>query len=160
IVGVMPNGFERWRDRTDVWVPAEAPGLLASEHLSNPGYLFFEAVGRLRPGVTIAQARMAMDRLDRDVDRELEGALSPQSPPLRIVTLRDDVVPSDLQYTLWLFIAAAALVLFIAAANVGSLVLARLDGRYAEVSTRRALGASPSTLFRSLFAETTFLPAT
>src|SRR6266550_1887595 len=110
VVGVMPDGFERWHDRIDVWLPAEAAGIQPREHLASAGYLMFYAAGRLRPGITIAQAAAAMSQLDRDVERQLEG-LSMPPPPLHVVRLRDDVVPPTLQRTLMLFSIAAALVL-------------------------------------------------
>jgi predicted permease len=158
IVGVMPDGFERWRGRVDVWIPAEAPHILWGEQLSSSGYLTFIAVGRLRSGVTIDQAGTAMSQLDRDVERELDGLAAPPLP-LRLVPLRDDVVPPLLQRTLVLFSIAAGLVLAIAIANAGSLVLARLETRQTDVFIRAAIGASNADLFRYATAETFVLAA-
>jgi putative ABC transport system permease protein len=158
VVGVMPDGFERWRDSVDVWLPAEAPHIVPAEQLSSAGYETFCTVGRLRSGVTIDQAGGAMSQLDRDVERQLDG-LSMAPPPLRIVPLRDDVVPPALQRTLVLFSIAAALVLAIAIANASSLVLARLETRRTEVFIRAAIGASNADLFRYAMAETIVLAA-
>lgn len=158
VVGVMPDGFERWRDAVDVWLPAEAPHIVSAEDLSSTGYHSFYTVGRLRSGVTIDQASAAMSQLDRDVERQLDG-LSMAPPPLRIVPLRDDVVPPTLQRTLVLFSIAAALVLAIAIANASSLVLARLETRRTDVFIRTAIGASNADLFRYAMAETIVLAA-
>jgi putative ABC transport system permease protein len=68
VVGVMPDGFERWHDPVDVWLPAEAPNVVWREELSSSGYQSFFAVGRLRPGVSIEQAGAAMGQLDREYE--------------------------------------------------------------------------------------------
>ena len=159
IVGVMPDGFERWRGFVNVWIPAEAPHILWREQLSSAGHLTFDAIGRLRTLVTIDQARAAMNQLDRDVERELDGLAAPPLP-LRIVPLRDDVVPPRLQRTLVLFSIAAGLVLAITIANAGSLCLTRLETRQTEVFIRAAIGASSSDLSRYVIAETFVLAAT
>jgi predicted permease len=158
VVGVMPDGFERWRDPVDVWLPAEAPHIVSTERMSSTGYQSFYTVGRLRSAVTIDQAVAAMSQLDRDVERQLDG-LSMAPPPLQIVPLRDDVVPRTLQRTLVLFSVAAALVLAIAVANASSLVLARLETRRTDVFIRAAIGASDADLFRYAMAETIVLAA-
>lgn len=158
VVGVMPDGFERWRDPVDVWLPVEAPHIVSAEQLSSIGYESFYTVGRLRPGITIDQAGAAMSQLDRDVERQLDG-LSMVPPPLHIVPLRDDVVPPTLQRTLMLFSIAATLVLAIAIANASSLVLARLETRRTDVFIRAAIGASTADLFRYAMAETILLAA-
>jgi predicted permease len=158
VVGVMPDGFERWHDPVDVWLPAEAPNVVWTDDLSSPGYLSFYAVGRLRQAVTIGQATAAMNQLDRDVERQLDGFSIPS--PLQLVALRDDVVPPTLQRTLVLFSIAAALVLAIAIANASSLVLARLEIRQADLCIRAAMGASNADLLRYAFADTILLSAT
>jgi putative ABC transport system permease protein len=154
VVGVMPIGFERWRDQTDVWIVLDAPGLLDPQFLTS-GYLMFDAIARLRSDIPVAAARLAIEDLDRAVESQLVG-VNPGGG-VRLVSLRDDVVPHAVQQTIWLFAVAAGLVFTMAVANAAGLVIARFEAQRQEIAVRRALGATARDVLRHVVTETALL---
>jgi putative ABC transport system permease protein len=147
IVGVMPPSFN-FPDRGDLWVPFAADPAGGDASHGNRGYA--GAIGRMRPGVTLAQATQDLHRIDADLAREFPN----DNPGWRaeVHTLRDDLV-GDLRQPLKVFLAAVALVLLLACANIANLMLARDAARAREIAIRSAIGASRSRLVRQLMTE-------
>jgi putative ABC transport system permease protein len=144
VVGVMPPGFN-FPERGDYWVPFAAG---PEEQRQNRGYA--GAIGRLTPGVTLAQARGDLYRVDADL-----AARFPESNRAwrsDLLPLRDDLV-GDLRDQLKVLLAAVALVLLLVCVNVANLALARGATRGREVAIRVAIGASRARIVRQLMTE-------
>jgi predicted permease len=162
VVGVMPAGFSFPHGAenldtigrvTDVWVPWAMTPQEKSSRDEGAG----NAIGRLRPGVSLAQAQAEM--------RTITARLDPLHPPMlqgstAVVRPLDVAVTGGSRRALLIFMGSVLLVLLIACSNVASLILARATGRAQEMSVRAALGASRSRLIRQLLAESLCLSGT
>jgi predicted permease len=112
------------------------------------------AVGRLKPGVTAAQAQADMEAIARDLAAAYPDANKGTS--ITMVPLKVDVV-GESRGTLLVLLGAVAFVLLIACANVGNLLLARSTGRTREFAIRLSLGAGPARVLRQLLTESIIL---
>ena len=145
IVGVMRQGFN-FPDRGQIWIPLTVNrATLQRGNRSHP-----VAYGRLKPGVTIAQAQADLYRIDAALQKEFNEANYGWRS--QVVPLREDLV-GDLERPLRVFLGAVALLLIMVCANVASLYLARGATRARELAVRAALGASRNRLFRQLITE-------
>jgi predicted permease len=148
IVGVMPESF-RHPYRAEMWVPLA----LRIEPVQTSGrYLY--APARLRPGVSVEQARRSMRELCARIDREFPAPTNARQAS--VVPLRDGFV-RELRPKLLAITAAAAFVLLIAGANVASLLLARQVEHDSEAALRAALGASRARLARAFLTQSLLL---
>ncbi|HEY4306860.1 MAG TPA: ABC transporter permease [Gemmatimonadaceae bacterium] len=154
IVGVMPQTFAFPKPRVEMYIPYSTIPDNAIPR-ARPVRVV-EVVGRLQPGVSVAQAGAEMNALAR--------RLSEQYPEVKtlngaqVIPLRDAMV-GKVRATLLILLAAVGFVLLIAAANLASLMLARATTRERELAIRAALGAERSRLIAQLFTESLMLAA-
>jgi putative ABC transport system permease protein len=152
VVGVMPPGFEYPRG-AEVWV-ALVPAV--DSLAQNEQIQFLDVVGRLAPGATVAQAAAELDGI---VDQVTNPRLTPELAIGAHVTPLEEELTGAARAPLLGLLAAAALVLLVACANVANLLLARAAERRSELALRRALGAGGARLVRELLAEGVVLAA-
>ncbi|HSK07997.1 MAG TPA: ABC transporter permease [Vicinamibacterales bacterium] len=157
VVGVMPADFRFVNPRVRMYVPiAFTPQQLSDEGRHNNS---FQAVGRLRPGATVAQAQAQVDAINA---AKLESfpayrqLLINAGYHTRVVPLKDDMV-RDIRGTLYLLWGGTLFVLLIGCVNVVNLALARSRVRVREMATRFALGAGRWRLGRQLLTESLLL---
>ena len=134
IIGVMPPSFQFPDRSADIWspVPPDAP---AAQYRYSTWYT---VIGRLKPGVTPAQARANLATVQVQLGREYpktDAALATGVEPLK------DASVGSARRSLWLLFGSVSLLLLIACINVAALLLARGAQRRQEIATRLALGA-------------------
>lgn len=151
VVGVMPPGFMLPLDfsqpqPSELWVPLAIDVANASR---GSHYLF--AVGRLRPGATVAQARA--DVAGIAARRVAEGQYNPRMRFEALAIGLDDEVIGPVRPALVLLMVAVGLLILIACANVANLSLVQAEGRQREMAVRAAIGAGRGVVVRQLLTE-------
>jgi len=155
VIGVMPAGFDYRDNLADLILPLQLD-------LAQPRADFnYATVGRLKPGVTLAEANADLGRVlaiyvekyMRPIPEANPDALQLQ-PAVR--PLKQDVV-GNIGEVLWVLLGSISILLLIACANVANLLLVRSEARATELALRTALGAGPGRLARGLMVESVTL---
>ncbi len=158
IVGILPRNFRFMEQKADLVLP-----LQFNRAKIVVGNFSYQAVARLKPGVTLQQA-------NADVARLIPLSLHSFPPPPgfsikvfedaklgpNVTWLKDDLV-GEIRDVLWILLGTLAAVLLIACANVANLLLVRAEGRQHELAIRMALGAGRGSIARELLSESMLL---
>jgi predicted permease len=161
IIGVMPRDFEfplvpGQLNRSELWVPMSLTQWDLAQGGSNWG---FQTVGRLKPGVTPAQAQEDSQRVAQEIMRSFPAALA--SLRIRsVVQPLDEATVSQARPLVRTLFLAVAVVLSIACANLAGLLLVRVIRRRHEIAVRLALGAGGAAVLRQTLIETLALSIT
>ncbi|HMC77272.1 MAG TPA: ADOP family duplicated permease [Vicinamibacterales bacterium] len=148
VVGVMPRAFTP--AATDVWVPAQlAPGLMRVR-----GARFIGGVARMKPGVTVAEARADLARVQATLGEQYPASDKGWSADVRDLK---EVRVGDYRRPLLLVFAAVVALFAIAVANAAGLLLAQLHRRAPEFAVRAAIGASRAQVVAAVMREVLLL---
>jgi putative ABC transport system permease protein len=148
VAGVMPRGLPFFDNlpEVDLWTPMSFP---PNDNMATRNNYFINLVGRLKPGVTAAQAQQDTSTIAKTMYGEIPGnsGVSPLVVPVQ------EQIAGDSRTGLLVLLGAVAFVLLVACVNVANLLLARASARQKELAIRASLGASRMRIVRQVIIE-------
>ncbi|MBA3385828.1 MAG: ABC transporter permease, partial [Chthoniobacterales bacterium] len=164
VVGVMPAQFEfplplfgvqggTFAERADIWKPIA----FTKQELESRGSRSYGVIGRLKPGVTFAQAQAEIQTIVANLIPQFPDNYEPATKFGASLYPINDLVVGPMRGALMILIGAVAVVLLIACANLTTMLLARAGAREREFAIRLALGAGRMQLVRQMLSESILL---
>lgn len=150
VVGVLPKGSPFDRGYARIWRP-----LTFTPDNMTRNFHWFGAYARMKPGVTLEQARAQMDLIGQRIAKDFPD--SNKGWGVGVDLLSGTVVGRELRQSLYVLLTAVGMVLLIACANLANLSLMRVVGREREIAIRAALGAGRWALVRQFLTESLLL---
>jgi putative ABC transport system permease protein len=150
VVGVMPKSFAFPDRDVELWAPSPPDAPYAQDRNET----WYHAIGRMKPGVTLAQAEADMVLVQKRLGQQFpdpDASLTVKSEPLK------ETVVGGVSDSLWLLYGSVSLLLLIACSNIAALLLARTADREHEISVRFSLGASRRAIVVQLLSEVLLL---
>jgi putative ABC transport system permease protein len=151
VVGVLAAG-QADRMQSRIYLPLA----FASDQI-NHDFHWLLVMGRLKPGISIAQANAEMEAVTRKMAEAYPASNKGWSASVE--PLKNNFLSQETKTALWLLLGAVGFVLLIACVNVANLLLARGTARQRELAVRASMGAAGSRLFRQLLTESVVLAA-
>ena len=154
VVGVMPPGFQFPDPQTELWVSITSVRPDLREEIAARGNLEMSVIGRLTANVTLSQAQAEIEVIAKRLEQKYPD--SNRDLGVRLVPLQEAVV-GKFRSALLILMGSAALVLLIACANIGTLLLARAAARRPEIAIRSTMGATRRRIIAQLLTENLLL---
>jgi putative ABC transport system permease protein len=154
VIGVMPRGFQFPDPQTELWVSITSVRPDLREEIVARGNLEMSVIGRLNANVTLSQAQAEIAVIAHRLEQKYPD--SNRDLGVRLIPLQEAVV-GKFRSALLILMGSAALVLLIACANIGTLLLARAAARQPEIAIRSTMGATRRRIIAQLLTESLLL---